>query len=128
MINSSRPKHYQDFLILLQHNYTFSENQKERTGHGAAGSSLCTRQGVMGGEVNRRLEGSSSHAGVVQQEVVSEAELHMLRNKLGGLKMMASAVGEELDSQNKALDDMTVSAERADARIQDSTRKAKKLT
>ena len=51
-----------------------------------------------------------------------------LQSKLGGLKMMAAAVGEELTSQNEVLDDMIESVDRADSRIRDATQRIKRLT
>ena len=62
-----------------------------------------------------------------QKEVLSEAELLALHSKLGGLKMMASAVGEELTSQNQALDDMIISVDHADSHVRNATRRTKRL-
>ena len=42
--------------------------------------------------------------------------------------MMAATVGEELTSQNEALDDMIESVDRADSRIRDATQRIKRLT
>ncbi|KAK7457744.1 hypothetical protein BaRGS_00039205 [Batillaria attramentaria] len=62
-----------------------------------------------------------------KQEEVSDAELRALSNRLGGLKMLATAVGEEVTNQNKSLDELTATVDHADSRIRDCTRRMKKL-
>jgi hypothetical protein len=58
---------------------------------------------------------------------VSDAELLALSSKLGIMKMMATAVGEELTTQNKSLDGMISSVEQADMKISNLTSRTKRL-
>lgn len=62
-----------------------------------------------------------------QDEGVSDAELRALSSHLGGLKMLALSVGEEVTNQNVALDELTATVDHADSRIQDATRRMKRL-
>lgn len=91
--------------------------------------SVCHGKGVL-----KEVDCKSPSLGGVEkmqdqkQEVVSDAEIQVLSSRLGVLKSLASAVGEEMTSQNEALDDLISTVDRADMRVQDANRRMQRMT
>ncbi|KAL8571267.1 hypothetical protein ACOMHN_050802 [Nucella lapillus] len=83
--------------------------------------------GRLGSPLESKDPSPQLQTGKQTQEQVSEEEASALCSKLGSLKSMARAVGDELVAQNESLEDMIASVDHADTRVRDATRRTKKL-
>ena len=55
-----------------------------------------------------------------REDVISDAELKLLQNRVGGLKLLATAVGEELVQQDEIINDLIASTDHADAKVKEA--------
>ncbi|XP_076461100.1 synaptosomal-associated protein 47-like [Babylonia areolata] len=99
-----------------------SHTHTHRPGHGQIGSakhgSDRSAQLLVGGKQTTQKQ---------TQEKVSAEEAAALCRKLGEMKSMARAVGEEVSVQNEALDGMVSNVDRATERMRAATQRMKKL-
>ena len=100
-------------------NYSSGENSKKTRGKGADAMQFSGEATSSGGYINRVTNDD--------REDEMDENLGQVAGIVGNLKSMALEMGEELDGQNKKIEDIQRKAEENQFRVEDANKRAEKI-